>query len=265
MLKHIILITILTALVFSAVLYGFISGGSPFEIRNQKMDQAQITKIQSLSTIIDQYFQVNQRLPQTLNDIFNNDQSKNYDLQTNNSFEYIKNGDFSYNICTNFSSDAPKQDASRYSYYNDSINQKYSNYKKGRYCFEYPVKNNIPSFLTPISTPYLSPSPQPQISSDDYSKDGITNFTKDGAPYVRIIGTLVGIPNQSKFQLSTQTPQSDHLVVTVLYDDNTISFDKQNLRLKISAFVIGDRIMIESNVMRGQNNYETKSIQNLTR
>lgn len=269
MLKHTILIIALTSLVIAVTLYGFISGGSPFEIRNNKLDQGRVTKIQSLSMVVDQYFQKNQRLPQTLDDIYNNDQSKNHfmysldyfkDPGTNNVFEYLKNGELSYNICTSFSSDPPKNNLSAFPTYNGS-DQKYSSYKKGRYCFDYSVESKDLSYVTPFPTPFFTPTPTPQISN----KEGITNFKKDDAPYVRIIGTLVGIPGQSKFQLSTQNGQSDPLVVTVLYEINTVMVDKQNLPVKVSKFTSGDKILIESNVMRGQNNYEAKYIQNLTK
>ena len=251
MLKHIILIIVLTTLVFSTVLYGFISGGSPIEIRNQKLDQAQIAKVQSTSPIIDRYFQTNQKLPQTLNEVFNSP-------QTNNGLEYVKNGDFSYSLCANFLSDAPKKNFSPSDY--NGYNQKYSNYKKGRYCFEYSVIDKVLSYPTPVSIP--TPIPTPSI---DYSKNGITNFTKDGAPYVRIIGVLIGSPNQLKFSLSTRDQQNNNLIVTIIYDENVISLGKQNLPLSVNNFFAGDKIMIESNVMKGQNNYEAKSIQNLSR
>ncbi|MEK7091144.1 MAG: hypothetical protein AAB887_01390, partial [Patescibacteria group bacterium] len=68
-----------------------------------------------------------------------------------------------------------------------------------------------------------------------------------------------------KFSLSTRDQQNNNLIVTIIYDENVISLGKQNLPLSVNNFFAGDKIMIESNVMKGQNNYEAKSIQNLSR
>lgn len=262
MLVHIILIAVLTIFVSSAAVYGFIAGGSPFELRGKKFDQTRIQRIQSLSSSVDSYFSTNKKLPQNLGEIFKDQQAtpgynRDYykDPETNQEFEYDPKGDYSYEICANFSADPPKKEQNAYY---DSYRTNFNQYKKGRHCFDLTIsgyKNYFPS-----------PTPVSITAPEENIQDRITNINKDGIPYFVIVGSYKGIKSQYEISISTKDKFGDPLEISIIHDQNREAniIDKQNNPLKLEKFVVGDRIKVEANTVRGQS-YDANTIQNLTR
>lgn len=269
MLAHILLIVILTVFVSLAAVYGFISGGSPFELRNKKFDQTRVTKIQALSTLIEGYFTKNRVLPQNIDDLFK-DQTNTYgykreyyqDPETNRDFEYSSKGSYKYEICANFSEDPPKEESNNY--YN-SYNNKFSEYQKGRYCFNLTILG-YENYSTPTPIPATSLIPQATSAPSENVQVGITTINKDGVPYFVIIGAYKDIKSQYEISISTKDKFGDPLEVSVTHDLNreTNVLDKQNKPLKLEKFIVGDKIKVEANVKRGES-YDANIIQNLTR
>lgn len=276
MTRHIILIAVLTVLISSAAVYGFISAGSPFELRGIKFDQTRISKLQLLSTAVDGYVMKQQKLPQNLEDIFRDSNntsgySREYykDPETNQDFEYNPKEKYSYELCANFSADSPEKNPS---VYQNSYQDRFGEYKKGRYCFNLTVRgyenftqipNNIPNSL--LNAP-ASPTTQPTPKPEEILQDGITNITKEGIPYFIIVGSYKGVKSQYEITVSTKDKFGDALEVTVINGQNreANTIDKQDKPLKLEQFVVGDRIKVEANVKRGES-YDANTIQNLTR
>ena len=285
MFAHFILIIILTVMVSSSVIYGVIEGGSPFELRDKRFDQAKLKNIHLISSSIESYYAANNKLPQKIEDLFKDQRDilggtrDDYkDPETNKEFEYSAKDDYSYQICADFSSDSTVNPDYATNGYRRNLNE----YKKGRHCFDLIVaghENYMSSptptpAATPINTktisgqPLLVPSPTatPPPTNENNSQDGITNIYKDGVPYFVIIGSYKGTKNQYEITISTVDKFGKLIEASVLHDQNRDAniIDKQNKPLQLDKFVSGDKVRVEANTARGES-YDANTIQNLVR
>lgn len=160
-----------------AVVYGFISGGSPWEARNKKFDQTRLTNLREIKYAVETYTNKNNNLPQNLSQI------KEYlygaksitDPETGAEYEYKIVNPTSYQICATFTSDPPADNSNRYS--SLSYSDDFGKYKKGNYCFD--LNTTIPyNYSSP--NPSLAPFDIPRSRNDNpQSLDNDPNSNKN--------------------------------------------------------------------------------------
>lgn len=144
MIKYYIGIFFISLLVLGAIVYGFMSGGSPLQIRGQKFDTQRVTDITNLKYSIDNYYSVNGKLPLMLSDIKNlnaYNTSTNKDPETKKEYEYKTTGTQKYQLCATFSyanDKTSKNRKSSLSYYSYTNNEYL--HPKGYHCFDLTVK-----------------------------------------------------------------------------------------------------------------------------
>ncbi|OHB04948.1 MAG: hypothetical protein A3B16_00040 [Candidatus Zambryskibacteria bacterium RIFCSPLOWO2_01_FULL_45_43] len=96
-------------LVVGSVVTGFSVLGSPRNQRFLKYDEQKINDLQSIHSIIQNYYQMTNSLPATLSDVSN---PNNYfvlpttDQQTQKPYEYRKTSDTSYELCAEFNKES---------------------------------------------------------------------------------------------------------------------------------------------------------------
>lgn len=134
MIKDILLITVITLIVITAVIYGFSKVGSPADARSIKFDQKRIQDISQISSAIQTYAYDKNKLPDKLSEV------KDYlygskdivDPETKKEYEYKKGTFPDYEICTTFSTDSKNNKTTDYLSYADDLN----NHPKGYYCIK---------------------------------------------------------------------------------------------------------------------------------
>ena len=145
MIKYILAMIVIGLMVLGAVVYGFTSTGSPFYVRMQKFDTKRATDISSMSYEIQNYYEKNKALPNSLDDV---KQSASYssfeitDPETKKPYEYEKGVGSVYKICANFSTstleDSDKNPNTMY------LDKKFL-HPKGRYCYSMFGSRNLDS------------------------------------------------------------------------------------------------------------------------
>ncbi len=145
MIKYFIAMLIVGIMVAGAVVYGFTSTGSPFYVRMQKFDTKRTTDISSISYEVQNYYEKNKALPNSIDEI---KQSSTYssfettDPETKKPYEYEKGVGSIYKLCANFSTstldDVGKNPNTMY------LDKKYL-HPKGRYCYSLFGSRNLES------------------------------------------------------------------------------------------------------------------------
>lgn len=265
MIKNYIIVFVLSVMVITAIVLGFINAGNPFQIRSGKFDATRISNIQSLSSSIDNYYSSNRKFPGSLDELMQSPGARSYssgkeidkDPETNKQFEFSVTGQYTYKICADFNEDQPKNQENFYNYNKDL------QYKKGHQCFDLTLRgygNQTPSSQT-ANPAVPAPSPTP-----DNTKDGVSVIYKNGIPYSLVIGTYQGPKGQYEVNVNTIDKYGDRKTVTVIHTQNheTDFVDKEGKFIKLDTFQVGDRVRIEANTMRAES-YDANTIQNLTR
>ena len=167
MIKHYIALLIISMFMIGAVVYGFLSGGSPWEARNRKFDETRISNLREIKYAVESYFAQNKSLPENLSQVKDNlyGDKKVTDPESGIEYEYKTTGRTSYQLCTTFNTNPS---ANETTLYRMSNNDDFANYQKGPKCFDIKVtdyNNNSNEYLPPnnqvsIQQPLIAPSPK---------------------------------------------------------------------------------------------------------
>lgn len=164
----------------AAVIYAFTVSGGPMESRNRQFDDQRTRNISSLKYEIENYYNKNYKLPETLNDLASDQYASKYikDPETGENFEYIpyaKSGLIAYQLCANFSTDSQKINNN-----NGMYNLSYSGeltHPKGRHCFSFDILTYMNNNVYPTPTPYGQY--ENQLDSFIFDDQKISSVTSD--------------------------------------------------------------------------------------
>ncbi len=97
-----------SVIVLAAIIAGFFIVGSPAQQRDQRFDELRISHLQSIEGQIISYWQSEDKLPTTLQDITQKFPGfiVEKDPETNQSYDYHITGQLSFELCGNFATDA---------------------------------------------------------------------------------------------------------------------------------------------------------------
>lgn len=155
MIKYFIGIGLLSILVVSAVVYGFVAGGTPSSTRKVQLDNKRVDGISELRLGVEDYYYDKKVLPESLGDIkITSYYGPSYtkDPETNQDYVYQKTGVTSYKLCATFSTSTEKTTGTKnYSYY--EVDYKHP---KGYYCFDLTVTPTKASSAPTNNTRYDS-------------------------------------------------------------------------------------------------------------
>lgn len=103
---------IVVALVIGVVVYGIVLSGSPAKQRSLQFDQTRVSDLQQISFAVDEYWERNTQLPESLEDL--RDQRYTYvrsatDPRTGELYEYRMVSEKSYELCAVFEKDSAEQ------------------------------------------------------------------------------------------------------------------------------------------------------------
>ncbi len=105
--KNKITMIILSFIVLSTVIYGFMDGGSPQAARNKRFDDTRIQNVQTIKNWVGSYYRTNKVLPPTVIEASTSYSSGNSkvpsDPETNIEYQYQIVGSKEYKICATFS------------------------------------------------------------------------------------------------------------------------------------------------------------------
>lgn len=146
---RIIFLIIAILMIVASIVWGFAILGSPRTQRLLKHDQQKINDLQSINNSIISYYSYNKFLPINISDLQKQNSyyiSTTIDRQTGKPYEYIKTGDYSYEICADFNKDT-KELNNRSAQVKDTYIRSLQTYgitnwdhSSGRYCFKQTVK-----------------------------------------------------------------------------------------------------------------------------
>ncbi|MCA9359207.1 hypothetical protein KC926_03310 [Candidatus Kaiserbacteria bacterium] len=143
--QSIIFATLMSVIVLTSVIVGFMQIPTPTEYRSQKLDQTQLNDLQSIQWRIEEHIATNGNLPENLEALYQN-QSQVLPTAPENRDEYsYEVTETGFELCATFSKSS-EQD----SYYSRPYTKEFEtptiinpdnwNYAEGRYCFERVVK-----------------------------------------------------------------------------------------------------------------------------
>lgn len=145
MIKYIIAMIVVGFMALGAVVYGFTSTGSPFYLRMQKFDSKRTTDISSMSYEIQNYYEKNKSLPNSLADVKQSSAYSSFEItdpETLKPYEYEQGVGSVYKICANFSTSTLEDDGKNP---NTMYLEKKYLHPKGRYCYSMFGSRNLES------------------------------------------------------------------------------------------------------------------------
>jgi len=130
-----------SVVVLASVVLGFVTTGSPFRARNERLDTQRVTDLQNIQyQIVQIYWQSKGALPDTLQQL--QDPISGFmvpvDPQSKMAYEYIRKGDTSFALCAEFLTEQEMSDPYQrqsYPYYPAGQNETWS-HGAGRTCFD---------------------------------------------------------------------------------------------------------------------------------
>lgn len=128
--------------VVGSIVAGFIIVGSPATARAQKFDQQRINDLQGIQYNVINYWQMNQKLPPTFNDLH----QSILDPETAQPYEYRTTGAMSFELCAVFDADGAHVNPHDGRAYPEIVSWYHT---KGRYCFPYTID--------PLQYPKIAP------------------------------------------------------------------------------------------------------------
>jgi hypothetical protein len=140
--------------ILGVVIWGFSVLGSPRTQQLLKYDQQKVSDLQNISNGIESYYQNKGSLPNILADM----SGSNYfyyaqtDSQTGKSYEYIRTGATTYNLCAEFNKPSNDKNAP----YSSDPYQTYMvdwSHPSGRYCFNRHITTSGSVYPKPIPAP----------------------------------------------------------------------------------------------------------------
>lgn len=173
MVKNYSIIAILTLIMISALIYGIMESGTPWDSRGKKFDDTRLSDLNNIKYAIDTYYSTNHILPTSLNDLNSaNSYSthSNKDPETNQPYEYKTTGNTSYQLCANFSQ---KTNTSKLNdiYYQSGSTQ-ITTHQKGHYCFDMAVSSYL---LNNLSNSSLVNNKRQSITSTQLAPPAIAS------------------------------------------------------------------------------------------
>lgn len=102
--KHTLFIIGLGIFVAILVVFGFIQGGSPISQQAVTLDRIRLRHFADIRFQLENYYRTNNSLPNTLSELGTNIVME--DPQTKQQYEYIKETETTYKLCTTFSTDS---------------------------------------------------------------------------------------------------------------------------------------------------------------
>ncbi|MCC6934087.1 MAG: hypothetical protein IT406_00095 [Candidatus Yanofskybacteria bacterium] len=143
---------IAVGVVAASLVTGFIASGSPFAVRDQRIDEQRVAHLQELqSYLVSSYWQSKGELPTTLDEL--RDPVSAFmppvDPQTKEPYEYARTGARSFKLCATFAT-ASEGTIANYRYPSDAMNASWA-HPAGKTCFDrtidpelYPVRQPVP-------------------------------------------------------------------------------------------------------------------------
>lgn len=158
-----IIAVIVSLLVLTAIIIGFVSVGSPVSERDRKLDQRRVQDLVSIqSRIVNAYWPKLGKVPASLDEL--SDPLASFKVPTDPEsklpYEYQMTGSNSFQLCATFNSSTPADDRSSedmYMYYDEGANMGSFKHGEGRVCFErtinptlYPVEDRPSGVTKPV-------------------------------------------------------------------------------------------------------------------
>lgn len=222
MIKHYLTLVLISAFMIGAVVYGFMSGGSPWDARNRKLDQNRLSSLKEVKYAIDNYVSTNKKLPSALSEI----SSMMYggktikDPETGIEYEYKQIDATSYQLCANFTTDYKENSTRNLSLgYEDPL----SKYQKGHHCYD---------LKTTLIQAYSSPIPLQQTIVNTYSPKPST-FNATPATTCTTQNTLPTII-QGSTQIGCDVQTNGNILLAKSYCKKTGSVD--SIPLMVDAY-----------------------------
>lgn len=229
-----------TILVITVIIIAFTITGSPFEARKEAYDIQRLTAFTSIRYSIDNYVSTHSKLPESLDEVKVMGSSTS-DPETKQLYDFKPTGEYSYQLCTTFSSDSEKLYTGDKRYLFSEIEV---DFKPGEYaCVDYEVSNYIQedarrstepeAQVLPTRTPSNYSSPVP-IGDGTTIVNGIFNEAHSGNTQISILNydnsntvytlsptaTLLSNRNET---LTLAEFQKGHRVAVYLDKDNTVT------------------------------------------
>lgn len=145
-------------IILGSIIWGFTVLGSPRTQRLYKYDEQKVMDLQTLSSLVENYYQIQKTLPNSIEDSQKVMNSSYYqvatDPQTHQPYEYEKTGKTTYNLCAEFNKASPE--ATSPNIYARPIGYQSWIHPAGHFCFNQTINPNffgekpIPSSITPL-------------------------------------------------------------------------------------------------------------------
>lgn len=188
---------LVTVLFVGAIIYGFVSTGSPWQKRAQKLDQVRMENFTSLTYSIQTYFTTYQRLPNLLSDL-SNAENNIKDPETGEIYEYIIVDNNNYKLCTKFGTDSSvnKKEGGSSKVVPNVIGlddtydtSRGKNHKKGYDCISY----SIPNYYLNNNSNYYS---QGNYYSQTNYGNSSENFPSTYNPFAKSVQLVNATPTK---------------------------------------------------------------------
>lgn len=128
------------AIVFAALILGFVHSETPQEVRESRIDDNQITDLQNIQWRIEEFYQINNALPTTIEDAFGTLSAPTAPTERS-AYEYKLTGTSTYELCATFAQDSASSEYSRpVSMYEPNYSW---THKAGEWCFKRTVGTEI--------------------------------------------------------------------------------------------------------------------------
>lgn len=125
MIKTYLNLLVITLIVTITIVYGFVDGGSPTDVKNKRNDETRLNHLSSISNQIYSYYQKQQQLPQDLSTLYQNGIKPLSDPSSGEPYEYRIISGSAYELCAIFAT----KEINR-------LNEQFS-HPQGRHCYKY--------------------------------------------------------------------------------------------------------------------------------
>jgi hypothetical protein len=169
--------TVLVGVLFSLV-------GSPWTIQAKQLDTQRLTDFYLIQSAVEGYYRDNKRLPETLGETKQYNESENLtDPETHKQYNYKTQSEYSYELCTSFSTVASSVNSSQnvMNPYINSVNLKHT---KGYNCLSYTIPSYLitssvyPSNVTLSPTSTIGPVPTTTTGTTNTNIINQADYTK---------------------------------------------------------------------------------------
>ena len=139
---------IASLLVIVSLVVGFTHTETPSEVRERNIDVQQISDLQGIQSHIEMYYQMNNRLPEELEEAYNGLEVPTVS-EGREEYDYLKTSETNFKLCAQFALPSSKSDAMQYAQpiimEPSMIKNPYSwEHKAGDWCFERSFNASVP-------------------------------------------------------------------------------------------------------------------------